>query len=519
MIKPVGLFGNSLGWQQILDQEKVNYEIVTGLSDLVHNSVIIIAQSLKGKEITEIRDFLEKGGSILADFAALKSFLPDFNYRQGKTSYIVPTSDEIFHNVSLLDIGQKCFKQSSVSAQTVYMGNLGKGKIIALPFELDQALLNTSAKPKFFYFPSRKFPYETVAEVGKGGIRKLAINCLRALFQQQNLYYYHLWYYPNSLSSMFTFRVDTDFSPWQQIETVIKLARENELSFTWFINTRTQEGDLAKFAKLKKSNQDIQLHCYNHNVFPDYLPNRNNIEKGKELLKNAGIEPIGFAGPFGEWNENLAQVLEDLGFEYSSEFALAYDDLPSYPIKAVKKSKVLQIPIHPICVGRLLQAGLDFNQIFVYFRRYIDFCYQAREPIMIYDHPHRIHQIPQVFDIIFKKIKSMKNIWLTNFTQFRQWWQQREAITYDATIEKEQLKVMTNSDNPIFSLHIVSPSGQETFVPLKNGVYNLTGLSWSSIPAGIKADPEIESIRKGAFMLQVKEFINTLDRRLKGQRG
>jgi hypothetical protein len=517
MIKPVGLFGNSLGWQQILDQEKVNYEIVTGLSNLDRYGVLIITKSPESKEIAEIRDYLEAGGSALTDFSVLKSLLSDFHYRPVKTRYISPTSDAIFNNVSLIDIGQNGFAMPNSNRPNIYFKDYGKGKIIALPFDLNQALLNANAKPKFFYFSSRKFPYETVAEVSKGEIRKLVINCLGVLFKQQNLYYSHLWYYPNTYSTLFTFRVDTDFSPWQQIESVIKLTRENELSFTWFVNTQAQEGDLAKFAKLK--NQDLQLHCYTHNVFSDDRRNRNNIEKGKELLKSAGIEPVGFAGPFGEWNENLSQVLEDLGFEYSSEFALAYDDLPFYPLKAGQKSKVLQIPIHPICAGRLLHAGLDFNQIFVYFRRYIDFCYQAREPIMIYDHPHRIHQIPQVFDIIFKKIKSMKNIWLTNFTQLMQWWRQREAITYDASIEKEQLKVMTNSDNPIFSLHIVSPSGQETFVPLKNGVYNLAGLSWSSIPAGVQADPEIESIRKGAFTLQIKEFINTLDRRLKGQRG
>jgi hypothetical protein len=519
MIKPIGILGDCLGWQPILDQEKVNYEMVTGLSNLDRYGVLIITKSPESKEIAEIRDYLEEGGAALTDFSVLKSLLSDFRYRQVKVRYVVPTSDDIFHNVGLLDIGQKGLAALGSNYPTVHSEEYGKGRIIALPFDLNQSWSNTIAKPKFFYYPTRKLPYETVAEVSKGEIRKLVVNCLRALFQKQNFYYSHLWYYPNNHSSMFTFRVDTDFSPWQHIESVIKLAQENELSFTWFINTKAQAGDLVKFPELRKSGQDLQLHCYLHNVFPDYLHNRNNISKGKELLKDISIEPVGFAAPFGEWNEKLVEVLQDLNFKYSSEFAFAYDDLPSYPMVAGKKSRVLQIPVHPICVGRLLQADLDFNQIFVYFKRYVELCYQAREPIMIYDHPHRIHQIPQVFDILFKKIKLMKNVWMTNFTQLMLWWKQREAIVYKAAIENGQLQIITTNKDPNVSLHLISPSGQEAFIPLKNGLHQLDKLTWSIIPEAIMVEQGIERIRQGEFIVRIKEFINTMNRRWKGQRS
>ena len=52
MIKPVGLLGNSLGWQQILDQERINYELVAGFANLERYGVIIIGRNLNDKEIS-----------------------------------------------------------------------------------------------------------------------------------------------------------------------------------------------------------------------------------------------------------------------------------------------------------------------------------------------------------------------------------------------------------------------------------------------------------------------------------
>ncbi len=519
MIKPIGLFSKELGWQQILDQERVNYEVITGQLNLERYGVVILSRNPNDKELLAIRDYLDSGGGILTDFTKLKSLLPDFHCHRANKQYFIPTTDNIFNNVSLVDIGRNGFAPYATSNPKVMLEDCSQGKIIALPFDMNQSLIKAYAKPKFFYYPTQKFPYEKVAEVSRGEIRKLIINCLRMLAQLQNLYYLHLWYYPETVSSAFTFRVDTDFSAWDNIQTVIKLAQDNDLSFTWFVNTKAQNEYLSHIAELEKSGQDIQLHCYLHNVFSDYVHNRDNIAKGKELLKAVSVESIGFAAPFGEWNNDLAQALEDLDFKYSSEFALAYDDLPFNPVVLERKSKILQIPVHPICVGRLLQAGFDYNQILLYFKRYINLCYQTREPIMIYDHPHRIHQIHQVFDEIFKKVKDLKNIWITNYTQLAQWWKQRETIAFNGSIDQGQLKIITPKENPKCTLHIISPSGQEAFIPLKNGTYPLDQLNWLTMPEPIMVEEGIERIRQGDFILQVKEFINTLDRRMKGQRN
>ena len=69
-------------------------------------------------------------------------------------------------------------------------------------------------------------------------------------------------------------------------------------------------------------------------------------------------EPVGFAAPHGRWNAGLDAVLDELGYLYSSDFQLGYDDLPFFPWREDRFSSVLQVPIHPICEGLFLDAGV-----------------------------------------------------------------------------------------------------------------------------------------------------------------
>ncbi len=70
------------------------------------------------------------------------------------------------------------------------------------------------------------------------------------------------------------------------------------------------------------------------------------------MLRSAGIEPSGFVAPHGRFNRTLLIALEMLGVTHSSEFGLAYDELPF----AVGSGAVLQIPIHPVCLEIFLEA-------------------------------------------------------------------------------------------------------------------------------------------------------------------
>ena len=110
-------------------------------------------------------------------------------------------------------------------------------------------------------------------------------------------------------------------------------------------------------------NQEIGLHCYNHKVTNQHNSIKLDVNKGIYILNKANIPFCGYAAPYGEWNIPLANAMEEADFTYSSEFTLDYDNLPFYPYLNSRFSSVLQVPIHPICLGRLKNAHHNEDDI------------------------------------------------------------------------------------------------------------------------------------------------------------
>ncbi len=161
------------------------------------------------------------------------------------------------------------------------------------------------------------------------------------------------------------------------------------------------------------TNQEISLHCRRHRVFTNYKDNYENIKLGVEDLKKINTKPNGFAGPFGEWNDELNKSLEALDFNYSSEFSYTYDCFPFYPVTNNSFSKILQIPIHPLSFGRLRWGGHTDEAMLKYFINIIEQKLMLQEPIILYTHPSE--ERLNILNEIFKKINSFKysyfNIW------------------------------------------------------------------------------------------------------------
>ncbi|MEO0083905.1 MAG: hypothetical protein ABIK33_05960, partial [candidate division WOR-3 bacterium] len=375
-------------------------------------------------------------------------------------------------NITIIDLDINGYRANGMMP---IQKSFGKGFIIALPFDVNQTITDIRNERKPFYYPSRKFPNEIVSKINKGEVRKLIVNCLRKLFAKMSLPYVHLWYYPNGYQTAFAFRIDIDFDSEKALNAVYDLEKKTNSRFTYFANTKTQ----TDFANQK----DYQLHCYHHKVFKDYQQNFDNIHTAQQLLGKNNIKPIGFAAPFGSWNKNLQKAMEDCHIHYSSEFSLDYDDLPFYPIIDNRRSTVLQIPIHPICVGRLVHAGLTAEQIFNYYQKYIVKQRQSREPIFLYDHPWRISQFSNVFQQVLAFIKNQPEIWQTTLTEFYFWWQKRLQILDECQwhIDKNQLVVQTQNYVNQAVLHIINTVGQETFLPLHTGIYNLNDLKYQPI--------------------------------------
>lgn len=476
----LNILNDALAWQQIFEQEGIIYNILSNIPDEISDP-IIVNRNLNEMEALKIRRLLNTGLAILTDFPILKKIVSNFNYRNTKIPYLLSNSTNIFENIIALDLELDGYRSESM----IYDAKYGKGYIIALPFDVNQAINDTRSERKLFYYPSRKFPNEIITTVNKGAVRKLVINCIRKLYAKMNLPYVHLWYYPNEYKSTFAFRIDTDFGPENTLQATFDLEEKTGVKFTYFVNTKDHPN-------LVKNKRDFQIHCYTHEVYKNYQGNFDNIQKAKSILEHNGIKPIGFVSPFGFWNDNLQKAMEDSGIQYSSEFSLAYDDLPFYPVVENRRSSVLQIPVHPICIGRLVHAGLSSEKCIDYYKRYFDRQVQANEPIFIYDHPHRIAQFTDVFNKIINQAKNIPSIWLTNVTEFYHWWKSRLQSLNNTQwqIENQSLKINTASKDSKVHLRIITPDNKQTFIPLKQTLYNLKDLSYKSIPMTKPTDTE-----------------------------
>ncbi len=229
----------------------------------------------------------------------------------------------------------------------------------------------------------------------------------------------------NGNKAAFAFRIDLDFFHPRHVEETLRVAERHGIKMTWFVNMQTGQFHEREIKRIAKT-QDVQNHGFLHETFGDKEANLENVLKGHELLGGMDVKCNSFAAPFGYWNQALGKALEETGYEYSSEFREGKNVFPFYPKLAGKKAKVLQMPIHPICLGNLFESGYNEEEAIEYFDRIIGLLYEKRLPIFLYGHPTgRLGAYPQVLDSIFKIAKQLDGIWFTSLTDYAKFWREK----------------------------------------------------------------------------------------------
>jgi len=314
-----------------------------------------------------------------------------------------------------------------------------------------------------------KHPQEIIARTNRALLRKAVINALKTRLFSEKLPYIHLAYYPKGYRTVATFRIDCDESNQVDFDRVVNLAGLHNIPLTLFVHVKSQQSYLPHIASIRQKGQDVQLHCYKHETYNDYRNNLDNLIKGKKMMEEAGMKVSGFAAPYGKWNPFLNRVMEKLDFAFSSEFALCYDDLPFFPLINRHVSKVLQLPVHPVCVGLLRKAGLSPEEMKQYFDRTISEKYERNEPIMFYGHPYKeIDQYPELFNYMLSRISQLSDIWITTYSEFATWWKKRLHARFTVRIKKKLTYITTGNSDPTLHIHIEKPDRSELLLPLAN---------------------------------------------------
>ncbi len=263
----------------------------------------------------------------------------------------------------------------------------------------------------------------------------------------------------------------------EEIESLNDLIQNYNIPATWFIETKSSQDWIKLFSELK--NQEIAYHCYRHKTFLSYKKNEEDLKIGLKILESAGIKPKGYAAPYGYWNKIIAEVINKFNFLYSSEFGFAYNSLPFYPYYNSAFSKTLQIPIHPVSVGRLHWGGHSEENMIKYFHNIIDQKLFFNEPIILYTHP--FEKRLNVFEKIFERIININSendqpmtqkIPILTFSEYAEWWKKRLNINWNA--QEKDGKVFISSDNADKSVkcRVIYPSGDKTNLSLTNDEEN-----------------------------------------------
>jgi len=251
----------------------------------------------------------------------------------------------------------------------------------------------------------------------------------------------HLWHLPESTKQLFGFRIDTDFATDEEITTLYKLCRKYNIRATWFVEVKSRKERLDIFREME--NQEIALHCFNHRLSRSRAQQSRDIMEALRYMKLADLHPKGYAAPYGEWRPWLPELLRDYGFEYSSEFGLAYDALPFFPPGEKLETLPPQIPIHPISVNRLKHAHHTPSQMTAY---YLDVLYRNNRsytPTYLYHHPSQGHL--NVWEAVFRNVRE-KNIPVMSMGDYAAWWKRRSLLNWSA--EWIDSKVKLKCDAP-----------------------------------------------------------------------
>lgn len=306
-------------------------------------------------------------------------------------------------------------------------------------FEFDVIAVDVSAlaAPKTartFWQVGRHQVSEITAAADHRAVRQRLMSRLRQAIEELGGVWIVTSPFPWPFRTAANFRFDHDRYVAEDFAGVLDAIRGHEEMTTHFVCAAAHAAHPEALAALR--DLDVGSHGYHHHTYLTLAENLNGISRCVDFLHNCGIEPGGFAAPLGRYNPGLAAAITSLGISYSSEFAVAYDDLPFAPTGTA----TLQIPIHPVCLGAAFDAAESkafiarenvADAVGDYFAAAVAERHAAGEPIFFYGHPDgRVGRYPQVLRRFFDAIDQHGDIWLTTLGEFARWWRARSMVRW-----------------------------------------------------------------------------------------
>ncbi len=471
----------SPGWRIVLEQIGVSFESLGAWDSLLPErySALIVASDPGDDGARAIDRYMKSGGGVLDTGGFLRR--TDGGLLHEKfVRYAIPNNDdEIFSNVGLTDIEHRLplHRNASYCGGIVHLERCGDGALAAIPLPVNRLITDTERRRREFPAASPRFPNEIVARIGKGDVRRIVANALRWLHTSRDIPWLHRPNVPDGDQGIFCYRIDSDYGTERQVSDLYEAAHDAGGRLTWFLHVEAHADWLDRFGRF--SGDEIALHCFRHRSYSGYDENHANIAEATSLLKAAGFAPTGYAGPNGFWSRGLARAVDDLGYDYASEFSLAYDDLPFHPWLRDRYALALQVPIHPICIGSFVRAKGTASQMKNYFRDVIDRAIGRREAPILYHHPGH-----EMFDVTADSIAYARSRGLRPATmgEYASWWRRRSQVRYEAFFDGETISIQWRHHDD--AVRLVVERGDNCEASLDgHSEWHLGRLNWRPMPS------------------------------------
>ncbi len=296
---------------------------------------------------------------------------------------------------------------------------------------------------------------EEIARVDKRAVRRRVLERLRTKIEHAGGIWLRVAPFPFPYRSALNFRIDYDEYDPADFQATLDAVAGHERATSHFVSGAAYEGAPEALARLR--GLDVGSHGYWHHTYRTGEENLKNIGRGIDVLRAAGIEPSGFVAPHGRFHRRLLLALETLGVTHSSEFGFAYDELPLF----VSSGKLLQIPVHPVCLGLFLDAARRraesssppaeaavreaVDRAIGYFEQVIRARYHGGEPLLLYGHPTgRLGRHPEVLREVFKTAAACGALWKTTLSEMNRWWRARARVRLTVTRHEGEYVLIVN---------------------------------------------------------------------------
>ncbi len=357
----------------------------------------------------------------------------------------------------------------------------GTGK----PRSLTSQLVDASCCRKRWQFGNLQ-PSERVATFDKRAARHQLLAGVRQKVEAAGGIWITLASCPAEYQAAFCLRVDYDEVARDDVESFLSAIAGCERATSHYLCASAYGHQSDVHERLQGLH--VGGHGYWHHTYATRAENLHNIRRGLESLAQAGLNPDGFVAPHGRFNAELLGSLEQLEVSHSSEFALAYDDRPFFPRHAGgNASSVLQIPVHPISLGVLLEAANAQNErqaaelVSTHYLAWLEANTHAGECTFVYGHPERrLGRYPEIVRELLGAAFSNPNLWKTNLREFGQWWRARSHV--QVQVDEAAGGINVRSSSPVSgwtpaievwrgdSVASLPIDHAETFVKLPNGM-------------------------------------------------